>query len=158
MKMRFNTLWRVPVFCIVSSIISFYLTVYIGGFFFVVQTVGADGTISVSADPVRSAVFHGVIFVAILLLGGLWAFRGMTKGEITVSAAIISAVYLAIVLAQLCLPSLMASVSLELAVIQNWPAIAASLLIKLTGNFELSCLVSAFAPLLFIPFGKKTAA
>ena len=53
MKLRFNTLWRVPVFCIVFSWISCYLTFYIGGFFFTAKTVGAGGITQVSADPLR---------------------------------------------------------------------------------------------------------
>ena len=56
MKLRLNTLWRVPVFCFVFSWISYYLTIYIGGFFFTVKTIGADGITELSADPVRSAI------------------------------------------------------------------------------------------------------
>ena len=86
MKLRFNTLWRVPVFCIVFSWTSYYLTVYIGGFFFTVQTVGANGITEVSADPLRSAIFNGFLFLSVLLLGGLWAFRSMTRTEIALAA------------------------------------------------------------------------
>ena len=62
MKLRFNTLWRVPVFCIVFSWISYYLTIYIGGFFFTVKTIGADGITELSVDSVRSAIFNGLLF------------------------------------------------------------------------------------------------
>ena len=55
-------------------------------------------------DPLRSTLFQGVLFLAILLLGGLWAFRSMTKLEIAASAALISAVYLVVILLQLYLP------------------------------------------------------
>ena len=47
---------------------------------------GADGAVEVSVDPLRSTLFQGVLFLAILLLGGLWAFRSMTKLEIAASA------------------------------------------------------------------------
>ena len=120
MKLRFNTLWRVPVFCVVFSWISYYLTIYFGGFFFTVKTVGTDGITELSADPVRSAIFNGLLFLIVLLLGGLWAFRSMTKAEIGVSAAIASAVYLVVVLAQLYIPSFPLSLSLKMAMIQNW--------------------------------------
>ena len=156
MKLRFNTLWRVPVFCIVFSWISYYLTVYIGGFFFTVKPVGADGITQLSADPLRSAIFNGFLFLIVLLLGGLWAFRSMTKAEIGVSAAIASALYLAIVLAQLYIPSFPLSLSIKLAMVQNWTGTLSSFLIKLTNNFQLSVLLSNLAPFLFVPFGKKS--
>lgn len=43
MKMQAKNLWKVPVYCAVSSWISFYATVYLGRFFFVVQEMGAEG-------------------------------------------------------------------------------------------------------------------
>ena len=73
MKLRFNTLWRVPVFCIVFSWISYYLTFYIGGFFFTAKTVGAGGITQVSADPLRSAIFNGLLFLIVLLLDSIAA-------------------------------------------------------------------------------------
>jgi len=156
MRLRINTLWRIPVFCIVFSWISYYLTVYTGGFFFAVQTVGADGVTEISADPLRSAVFNGCLFLIVLLLGGLWAFRSMTRVEITVSAAIISGIYFAVILAQLYMPDFPGSLGFHLAKFQNWTGTLASLLLKLTDHFEFSVLVSCLAPFLFVPFGKKT--
>ena len=136
MKLRFNTLWRVPVFCIVFSWISYYITVYIGGFFFTVKTAGADGITQLSADPLHSAIFNGLLFLIVLLLGGLWAFRSMTKAEIGVSAAIASVIYLALALAQLYVPNFPLSLSVNLAMIQNWTGTLSSFLIKLTNNFS----------------------
>ena len=51
MKIRGNTLWRVPVFCILASVVCYYLTIYLGGMFYAVKTVDADGTIQASIDP-----------------------------------------------------------------------------------------------------------
>lgn len=56
MNIRWNTLWRVPVFCVIASWVSFMIMVYMGGFFY--------------ADPVRSAIFDGAVFLIILLIGG----------------------------------------------------------------------------------------
>lgn len=156
MKLRFNTLWRVPVFCIVFSWICYYLTVYIGGFFFAVKTVGADGITELSVDPLRSAIFNGSLFLIVLLLGGLWAFRSMTKTEITVSAAIISVIYFSIVVAQLYIPNFPIALSVKLAIFQKWTGTLSSFLIKLTNNFQISVLLSNLAPFLFVPFGKKS--
>ena len=153
MKLRPRTLWRVPVFCIIASWLSYYITIY-GGFFYVVRTTGADGAVEVSVDPLRSTLFQGVLFLAILLLGGLWAFRSMTKLEIAASAALISALYLVVLLLQLYLPGFPPALSVWLAPFQNWKGILSSLLLRFM-NFHLALAASAFAPFLFVPFGRR---
>ena len=153
MTLRPRTLWRVPVFCIIASWLSYYITIY-GGFFYVVRTTGADGAVEVSVDPLRSTLFQGVLFLAILLLGGLWAFRSMTKLEIAASAALISAVYLVVILLQLYLPGFPPALSVWLAPFQNWKGILSSLLLRFI-NFHLALAASAFAPFLFVPFGRR---
>ena len=153
MKLRPRTLWRVPVFCIIASWLSYYITIY-GGFLYVVRTTGADGAVQVSVDPLRSTLFQGVLFLAILLLGGLWAFRSMTKLEIAASAALISAVYLVVILLQLYLPGFPPALSVWLAPFQNWKGILSSLLLRFM-NFHLALAASAFAPFLFVPFGRR---
>ena len=155
MKIRLRTLWRVPVYCLAASWVSYYITVYLGRFFFVVKSMGADGVTNVSADPLRSAVFHAVLFFAVLLAGGLWAFRSMTRAEIADSAATMAAVYLAVVLAQLYLPAFPLLLSIALAKFQDWTSSVSSLLMRLTGQFEFSVLAACFSPLLFIPFGRR---
>ena len=155
MKVRIQTLWKVPVYCAAASWISFYLTVYLGGFFFTVKTVGADGITQVSADPIRSAIFNAVLFLIVLLVGGLWAFRSMSKVEIAVSSAIASGIFLLIVLAQLYIPSFPISLSIRLAYIQNWTGTVSSFLLKLTDNLTVSVILSSFSPMLFILFGRK---
>ena len=154
MKLRIRTLWKVPVYCIIAGWISFYVTVYLGGFFFAEQTVDAEGVIHLSADPVRSAIFSTVLFLLVLFAGGLWAFRSMTKKEIAVSAAIMCVIYLLIDLAQIMAPNF--STSFIFAYIQNWTSTPASFLFSLTDNLPVSAILSSFSPLLFIPFGKKT--
>ena len=153
MKLRPRTLWRVPVFCIIASWLSYYITIY-GGFLYVVRTTGADGAVEVSVDPLRSTLFQGVLFLAILLLGGLWAFRSMTKLEIAASAALISALYLVVILLQLYLPGFPPALSVWLAPFQNWNGILPSLLLRFI-NFHLALAASAFAPFLFVPFGRR---
>lgn len=155
MKLRIRTLWRVPVYCIISSWISYYLTVYLGGFFFAVQTTRPDGVIEVSADPLRSVIFSGVLFLAVLLLGGFWAFRTMTKRELAVSAVIASAFFLALTLAQMYIPDFSLSASMVFVKLQNWTGTLANLLYRLTQHLTLSALLANLAPLLFIPFGSK---
>lgn len=154
MKIRKNTLWKVPLFCAAASWLSFYLTVYLGRFFFVVKTVGEDGVTEVYADPVRSALFNGAVFVLILLIGGLWAFRSMSRAELVASAGIAATLYLLICVFQLAVSGT-PGLGLWLSYIQNWTAILNSFLFSITGSLKLSALLSSFAPLLFIPFGRK---
>ena len=156
MKIRARTLWKVPVYCLLASWVSYYITVYIGGSFFTVQSVGADGVTRISVDPVRSGIFSAVLFMAVLLVGGLWAFRKMTKPEVAISAAIASAIYLILALAQLLVPDFPLALSMKLAYIQNWTGTVSAGLLKLTDHFALSVILASFTPLLFIPFGRKT--
>ncbi len=156
MKVRIQTLWKVPVYCAAASWVSFYLTVYLGRYFFIVKTVGADGMTQVSIDPFRSAIFYAACFLIVLLVGGLWVFRSMSKAEIRISAGIAAGIYLIMVLAQLYIPNFPPSLSMPLAYIQNWTGMLSSFLMELTDNVTISAILSSFAPLLFIPFGQKS--
>ena len=155
MNVRKHVLWKVPVYCLVASFLSFWITVRFGGYFFAVQTVGEDGVINISADPVRSMIFSTLLFLAVLLAGGLWFFRGMTKKEIALSASIHCVVFFLLNLAQLLIPDFPLNTSILLAYFQNWTGELGSLLYRITGNLTASSLLANFAPLLFIPFGKK---
>ena len=156
MTIRPQTLWRVPVFCAAASAVTFYLTVYLGRFFFVVETTGADGVPVISADPLRSALFNGVLFVLVLLAGGLLAFRSMTRREIAASAAIFAGIDLVLCLLQLLAPDLLSPLLVPVALIQNWTAVPTSALYHLTGNLPVSALAACFSPFLFVPFGKRS--
>lgn len=155
MKIRIRTLWKVPVFCMAASVVCFYLTAYLGRFFFVVKTVGEDGSIQAAADPMRSAIFQSVLFLIVLFVGGFWIVRSMTKAEAAVSAGITSGIYLLIVCAELILPDFPPSLSVLLAYIQEWKSILSAILMRLTDSLALAAIASSFAPLLFIPFGRS---
>lgn len=156
MTIRPQTLWRVPVFCAAASAVTFYLTVYLGRFFFVVETTGADGVPVISADPLRSALFNGVLFVLVLLAGGLLAFRSMTRREIAASAALFAGIDLVLCLLQLLAPDLLSPLLVPVALIQNWTAVPTSALYHLTGHLPVSALAACFSPFLFVPFGKRS--
>ena len=109
--MRVRTLWRVPVFCLLASAVSYWLTIFPGYLFYVNRVANADGSIEVSVDPPRGTLFKIALFLLVLLLGGLWAFRSMSRREIACSAALLILPMLAIVLAQLFLPGFPLKVS-----------------------------------------------
>lgn len=154
MKIRTKVLWQIPVYCALGGLLSFMLTVYLGGFIFGTQTVRPDGAIELSVNPFRSAIFNLALFVGILMIGGFWFRRSMTRKEIAVSAVIASLFYLAIVLAQICIPDFPLSASITLAYFQNWTGEVASLLFRVTHNTNLSAILSCFCPMLFVLFGK----
>ena len=152
MNIRVGTLWRVPVFCLLSSLACYWLTIFPGALIYVNRTVGENGTIEVSTDPVRS-----VLFLSVLLAGGLWAFRSMTRREIAASAALLILPMLAIVLGQLFLPAFPLKVSLFLSRFYCWTGNLASLLMQLSLPLPAATILAQFAPLLFILFGRRTA-
>lgn len=153
MKIRVNTLWRVPVFSLLAGIVCYYLTVYLGGFFYAVKTVEADGAISLSIDPVRSAIFQAVLFAAGLLVGGLLLFRSMSKMEIALSAAI--AVALQAALSGLLYVAAQFAPTLVnwLLPLTQWTGALGSVLTKIT-QVPVVSWIGLLAPLLFVPFGK----
>lgn len=153
MKLQVKNLWKVPAYCAIASWISFYITAYLGQFFFVVKETGTDGVIYGSVDPVRSAIFNGALFLLVLLVGGLWGFRNMSKQEIIASSAIASAIYLLIVLCQL----MMKGFPFSFIYIQNWISVPNSFIFSLTDNLAISAIISSFSPLLFILFKGKRA-
>lgn len=154
--MNLRSVWKVPVYCAAAGCVSFYLLAHLGRFLYVVQTVGEDGSVYGAVDPVRSAIVTVVLFLAVILLGGLWFFRSITKAEIALSAGITSALYLLLVLVQLFLPPTMNSLlSISISIFQNFVSFPTSILLKLTGRLPLSAILGSFAPLLFIPFGRR---
>ena len=155
MKMRVRTLWRVPVFCLLASLLSYWLTVFAGPLFYVKRVVNPDGSIEVSADPLRSTLLQIALFFLVLLLGGLWAFRSMTRREIACSAALLILPMLAIVLAQLFLPGFPLKVSVFLSPFYNWSGSLSSLLMRCSLPLPVATIIAQFALLLFVPFGRR---
>ena len=147
--------WRIPAYCAVAGIVTFWLTVMIGGRFVAVTGMGADGIPTISVDPIRSALFNGILFVAVLLLGGLWFLKGMTKREIAVSASIASLIYLLLVALQIYLPDLAGRYVMQISHLQNWIAIPGALLSQLIRDVRAGIWMTNFTPFLFILFGRK---
>lgn len=109
--------------------------------------------------PTRCAAhcFKSRCFFLVLLLGGLWAFRSMTRREIACSAALLILPMLAIVLAQLFLPGFPLKVSVFLSPFYNWSGSLSSLLMRCSLPLPVATIIAQFAPLLFVPFGRRQA-
>ena len=153
-----KNLWKVPVLCLAGSWVGFYLSVYMQRFFFLLKTVGEDGNMIVSADPVRSSIFSWVLFFLILVAGGLFLLRGMTKKEIALSAAIISGVYLILTVVQINFQLYFGNINGNalLSIFQTWPNTLTKILCQITGNATiLFTFLCCFSPFLFVFFGKS---
>ena len=152
--MRKRTLFYVPLYCILSGIISYYVFVYFGGRFFTVEQ--ADGVFA--ADQTRVWIARAVIFVAVLLIGGLVFFRKMTKKELLVSASIMTGIYLLVVLIAWILvmdsnelSTFFAYVSLNMV----WADVISQAIVSITKNVWTGMIIGSFTPYLFLLFGKK---
>lgn len=152
-----KNLWKVPVLCLAGSWVGFYLSVYMQRFFFLLKTVGEDGNMIVSADPVRSSIFSWVLFFLILVAGGFFLLRGMTKKEIALSA-IISGIYLILTVVQINFKLYFQNVNFNalLSIFQTWPNILTKILYQVTGKITIFfTFLCCFSPFLFVFFGKS---
>lgn len=154
MKIRVNTLWRVPVFCAVAGVACYWLTITLGGMFFAVKTVEADGAVSVSVDPLRSTIFMLVLFAAALLVGGLLAVRSMTRAEIALSAAIAVVLSLAFGGVLYFLAQYTPVMAACLASLLEWSNELGTVLSRLLNETAVTPWIGRLAPFLLVPFGR----
>ncbi len=153
MPIRKNTLFTVPLYCLVMGFLCFYLVIY-GVARFAAVTL-PDG--SVSSDDGKVLLIYGLLMVAVLLLGGL-LFRRMTKKELAVSAAIMAALHVAaLLILYLFSPSdgLAASLTRFSVLAGEWSNFIYLLLYRLTGSAPLSSVIGALSPFLFTLAGKS---
>ena len=155
MKIRKQTLWRIPLYYLVASWIGFYVLVFLFSSFCVVKSVGADGLINVNINPILRTIVSITVLLAVFFLGGFWLCRKMTRREIALSAGILSVFYFVWVLSEFLAPGWDASISMAYA-FMSLNAEVSSLLCALTGQSQLSSLIGCFAPMLFVLFGKKS--
>ncbi len=141
---------------LLSSCISFYLLVWLYSLFCITKTVDANGVTHVSANPVSSTLVGMAVLLGVLLIGGFWLCRSMTRREVAVSAGILSVIYVLWVLSEILFPGWDTS-TLAISAM-NLNAVVSSLLYRLTGHFELSSLLACFIPLLFVLFAGKSPA
>ena len=155
MKIRGNQLWKVPVFCVLAGIVSYYLTIYLGGRFYVVSS--PDGGLSIGT--VRILIWYGILFLAALLAG--WFFlRGMTRRELLCSASLAAALQLLVLLIQHLFPTLILPFGFYLGAIFDWSAFLSQLWFALAGTdaFWVGTLLSLLAPYLFVLFARARPA
>lgn len=155
MKIRKQMLWPIPLYYLGASWIGFYVLVFLYSSFCTVKTVGADGVINVSINPVLRTIVSITVLLAVFFLGGFWICRKMTRREIALSAGILSAFYFIWVLSEFLAPGWDASISMAY-VLMSLNAEVSTLLCEVTGLSQLSSLISCFSPMLFVLFGRNS--
>ena len=156
MKLRKQMLWRIPAFGIVAGFVWFWLNVSILGQLTIVQLPDAAYTV----DPLRSLLLYAFVLAATVAVAALWITPKMTRREVAASSAILVAFYLVGVGIQVILQHMGASMlTVSIGEAYEWTHLISQLFCLLVGTEGSRLLVGivleCFAPLLFIPFGKK---
>ncbi len=142
--------WKVPLYCLIASWICFQLEVRLLLRFAIVTL--PDG--SISSDSTRSLIVFALVFMAVLLIGGLAFFRKISRRELLVSALVMVVLNAVVTLIAYKAQGMFALYWSEFT---EWSIFIPQLLYKLGMEPDnlLAGVLSWLAPLLFVPFGKK---
>ncbi len=146
-----KTWWKVPVYCLASSWICFQLEVRLLLRLAIVTL--PDG--SISSDNTRALIIYGVLFLAVLLIGGLVFFRNIGRKELLLSAFLM--ILLDLFWAAQAYKD-QGMLAFYRGKFTEWSIFIPQLLYRLGVDTEnlLPEFLRCLAPLLFVPFGKKT--
>ena len=133
-------------FVILSGFATAAVTMTLGPRLFAPRAGGVGQVPQLTAGPICPGMFRGLLFWAVLCLGGLWLVRKMTYWEIAASAGIFSLLYLALLWA---FPeSLLKSMAFD------WAYSFSVLVGRFVSDPMAATLLGAAAPFLFVPFGR----
>lgn len=110
---------------------------------------------SISSDNTRALIVFGVLFLVVLLIGGLVFFRNISRKELLLSAFLMVLLDICMILKACTDQGLLAFYWGEFT---EWSIFIPQLLYRLGMDIEnlLPRVLRCLAPLLFVPFGKKT--
>ena len=146
-----KTWWKVPLYCIIASWICFQLELHLLGRWALITL--PDG--SISSNNTRWLIMSACLFVLVVVIGGLFIFRKMSRKEVLVSSLVL--VGLNIVLGLLGFA--FTSISIYWAYLAEWQSVASQLLLFVTDNRWIhNIIIWIVPPLVFVPFGKKEQA
>jgi len=147
--------WKVPVYCIVVSWITFWLKLRVASRFVILKL--PDGTASI--DETRLLIISGIMFFAALASGGVIFFRRMKKQEIFCSASVLVLFNFVagLIVHFFQQTSFGDSFSFFYSAINEWSEFVLLQLIHAIGlNPWIGVIVVWVAPYLFVLFGKKS--
>lgn len=141
--------WKVPLYCLIASWICFQLEVRLLLRFAIVTL--PDG--SISSDSTRSLIVFALVFMAVLLIGGLAFFRKISRMELLVSALVMVVLNAVVTLIAYKVQGMFALYWSEFT---EWSIFIPQLLYKLGMEPDnlLAGVLRWLAPLLFVAFGR----
>ena len=146
-----KTWWRVPLYCIIASWICFQLEIHLLGRWALITL--PDG--SISSNNTRWLIMSACLFVLVVVIGGLFVFRKMSRREVLVSSLVLVGFNIVTGLLGLAVPL----ISIYWAYFAEWQSVASQLLLFVTDNQWIHNMVFWIVPpLVFVPFGKKEQA
>lgn len=153
MKTWKENIWKIPLFCLLSGIIDFYISIELLRWAIIRLP---DGT--VTSNDTRTLLVYGVIFLATLLVGGLIFFRKMTRTEIFCSASVLVVYGVVLMLVQW-------SFNITTGPAAVWMMYLfgpfemfnffSQFLHMFADNLWVGAVIQVLAPYLFVLFGKK---
>lgn len=143
--------WKVPLYCIVAGLISYWLEVYIGSRF--IFTKLPDGTVT-NNDTLWTAM-SAIIFLVTLAVGGFLFFRKMSKQEIFCSASVMIIFNVIAGLIAYFFQRSIPSFTMFFAKICTWHGFIDQLLYDIGLNMWIGAIIGWAVPYLFVLFGKK---
>ena len=150
MNFEKNTLWKVPVYCLLAGVVSFYASLFI-----------FTNIIYKNLDYISKLVSYSVylaIFAVALVVGGKIFLKGMTKKEIFFSASVIICFMEFINILEFIfnIPQPFGTTfSIYISMAFQWTSIISKCIFDATENIYISAFVSSLAPYLFVIFGRN---
>ena len=143
-----KTWWKVPLYCIVASWVSFQLETILGRWTLVTLPDG-----SLTTDFTRWRIMEAVLLAAIVCVGGFLFFRRMTRKEIFFSASVLVVFNVA---AGFITSQMQPVASVYFGWMTGWSGFVSSLLSSLTQKPWLASIVQwVLPPYIFVLFGRK---
>lgn len=154
MEVRKNTLWRVVVYVPVASVVYALVTMWLSPLYWH-KVTGPDGVVTMMTNTAVQTILDVVLLLVIFVVGCL-LLRSMTRREIAASALILALIEIVLIVLGRAAPGLT-------SLLLSWPILLAREMFstiafyihQLLPSSLLSSLLAAFAPLLFVPVGRR---
>lgn len=148
-----KTWWIVPLYCMIASWICWQINIY-----FVSRIASVtlpDGTIS--ADYTIYMISSGILFFTMIVVGGIFFFRKMTRRELFCSSSVL--VVLNIVFGLISHKMQMqGTMAFYWIVLSTWSSFVSELLIAIGLNIWTITIISwVLPPYIFMLFGKRNS-
>ena len=149
--------WKVPLYCAAAGWISYQIKIRLGPFLAMTRLSDGD-SVTVALDQTRWMLLSAVLFLAVLLAGGLGFFRRMTRQELFASSTVLVVWNVASGLLTTFLSGsgILVSAALFLAQLEDWRSIFSQLASAAGLSHWLGAAAGWASPWLFVLFGRSS--